>query len=549
MMALQIKSTLIFIFSLMLPGFLQSQPNSYTIYVSPGDSIFTFEKNYSTGKSIRKLVGVGSTLTSKFVKVTPLLIKSAKRKVKRVVVNPSDKSKEITILQVPVPARNDSDELFENISSIIHPKKVKFYARKFKTLKNYIRYYNDREKSDAGVTGGSFFYSGSEEQEGAVTDDDEELLKFKESYDFATTALLNSFFERTGFLDTTSKLILNRSRLSIEAELKEVTMAMLQNTGGPGVGYANLDLKIEWKFQDRYENTVFSMQTSTLSDIFSITEKGKEDSLFASIWFDALEASVYKILASDQWKTKAVEYRKEQKAYIDSLNTIYLTPAKEGIQNFRESLPSVVTLKGPKGHGTGFYITEDGYLITNYHVIANNEPLKINNDSLRTVNIVRWNKEYDLALLKVSLEMPSDPDSATVAEAVPDSLQSEEKTEQVSMKKTIADTSVYKPLVLRSKIFPEGTDVYAVGTPFDVELEKTITAGIVSAVRKWESVEIIQTDVSINPGNSGGPLMLKNGEVIGVVSSKYFGVYVEGIGFALPVKYISEGLKISFSRP
>jgi serine protease Do len=73
-----------------------------------------------------------------------------------------------------------------------------------------------------------------------------------------------------------------------------------------------------------------------------------------------------------------------------------------------------------------------------------------------------------------------------------------------------------------------------------------LTAGIVSNLRKNNKLELIQTDAHISPGNSGGALINASGELVGIVSSKAMGIVTEGIGFAIPVKYINERLKVNF---
>ena len=91
-----------------------------------------------------------------------------------------------------------------------------------------------------------------------------------------------------------------------------------------------------------------------------------------------------------------------------------------------------------------------------------------------------------------------------------------------------------------------GEAVYAIGNPIGYEFRKTITSGIISATNRTIKIEendsvtymtdLIQTDASINPGNSGGPLILPNGEVIGINTVKI--TSAEGIGFAVPINVV-----------
>jgi len=88
----------------------------------------------------------------------------------------------------------------------------------------------------------------------------------------------------------------------------------------------------------------------------------------------------------------------------------------------------------------------------------------------------------------------------------------------------------------------DGTRLYAVGTPKDYELSQTVTQGILSARRKLESWNFIQTDADINPGNSGGALVTQDGKLVGVNVLKRRNA--EGLGFAIPVNEISKYLEL-----
>jgi serine protease Do len=99
-----------------------------------------------------------------------------------------------------------------------------------------------------------------------------------------------------------------------------------------------------------------------------------------------------------------------------------------------------------------------------------------------------------------------------------------------------------------SEGIPVGDEVYAIGTPFDVELGATLTKGIISGRRKDGNRTLIQSDVSISPGNSGGALVDAQGTLIGIVNQKIFGMGVEGIGFAIPAHYLEDALGLKWSE-
>lgn len=173
---------------------------------------------------------------------------------------------------------------------------------------------------------------------------------------------------------------------------------------------------------------------------------------------------------------------------------------------------AVVQVRTPGGLGSGFFINEEGYLITNFHVIEGETQISIevyenrngqlDRKNYKQVRIVAMNKFADLALLKV--EDKDAPRFAWVPLARPDYL------------------SV-------------GDRVFAIGSPLG--LERTVTEGIVSTKTRQLMGEVyMQTTTQINPGNSGGPLFNLRGEVAGITNMKL--AFGEGLGFAIPVEIV-----------
>jgi len=177
------------------------------------------------------------------------------------------------------------------------------------------------------------------------------------------------------------------------------------------------------------------------------------------------------------------------------------------LEFFRRFMPDMPDRgQARQGLGSGFIISEDGYILTNAHVVAEFDDVNVRlADSKREfkAKVVGLDKRSDVALLKVD------------AEGLPTA--------------KLGDSSKLEP----------GDWVAAIGSPFG--FANTITAGIVSA--KGRSlpdemyVPFIQTDVAVNPGNSGGPLLNLQGEVIGVNSLIYSGTggYM-GVSFAIPIE-------------
>lgn len=158
--------------------------------------------------------------------------------------------------------------------------------------------------------------------------------------------------------------------------------------------------------------------------------------------------------------------------------------------------------------GSGFVLTSDGYIVTNYHVVKDADTVTVTmyNGDEYNAQYVGGDEDYDIAVIKVE---------ATGLPAV-----------------TLGDSSLLNV----------GDHVLAIGNPLG-ELTFSMSGGMVSSVNRTINVDgtpfnMIQTDTSINPGNSGGPLMNSYGEVVGIVSAKYSSYSdesVEGLGFAIPI--------------
>ena len=166
----------------------------------------------------------------------------------------------------------------------------------------------------------------------------------------------------------------------------------------------------------------------------------------------------------------------------------------------REPTPRGVSM------GTGFLISEDGYLLTNHHVVANAMEVRVRLDDHRQFDaeVVGSDEQSDVAVLKI------DADNLTVLQP--------------------GDATGVRA----------GQWAVAIGSPFG--LEQSVTAGIVSAVGRsnryadQQYVPFIQTDVAINRGNSGGPLLNTRGEVIGINSQIFSNSGgFQGVSFAIPI--------------
>jgi hypothetical protein len=145
-----------------------------------------------------------------------------------------------------------------------------------------------------------------------------------------------------------------------------------------------------------------------------------------------------------------------------------------------DAVGAVVLVLSGGGHGSGFLVSTDGYLMTAEHVVGSDKYVKIRwSDGLEGVGeVVRTDKRRDVALIKT-------------------------------------DPRGRQPLALRRESPQPGDTVFAIGAPIDPKLQNTVTRGVVSANRIMDGFSFIQSDVTVDPGNSGGPLLDEQGRVLG----------------------------------
>jgi S1-C subfamily serine protease len=169
-----------------------------------------------------------------------------------------------------------------------------------------------------------------------------------------------------------------------------------------------------------------------------------------------------------------------------------VTPLSEGTSALQAA---VVTVKIEGAHGSGFFISRDGYLLTNHHVVTENKFVTVKLTTGRQLpgEVVRTNKTRDIALVKVN-------ESGMTA------------------------------LPLRLDAPEVASEVYAVGTPRDEKYSTTITKGIVSAYRTENDLSLLQSDVAIHPGNSGGPMVDRFGNV---VAASVAGLTISGVSVSI----------------
>jgi S1-C subfamily serine protease len=194
-------------------------------------------------------------------------------------------------------------------------------------------------------------------------------------------------------------------------------------------------------------------------------------------------------------------------------------PASGSIEDLvGAALPAVASIDAGNARGSGFFVRPD-IVVTNEHVISGQSSVQVYAGGAKyTARVVSASVAIDLAVLQVYSPNP----------------------QQRTLR--LGSTAMVRP----------GQEVIAIGNALGA-FSNTVTRGIVSAVRKTDSVTLIQTDAAINPGNSGGPLLDRSGTVIGINSMGISRRISEGLGFAIAIEHATQLLNgrvaSSFTTP
>lgn len=326
----------------------------------------------------------------------------------------------------------------------------------------------------------------------------------------------------TGFIDTVNKVFSdNNNTLVLEGVINKVFLYEI-NSAKKMDSYYKSKLQIKWYIKNTYNEILDSIETKTFSGDFIKPEwvlnadeyNKKQIETFEKIYADAIDIS-YLRLHNDP---KLKKYINQETNFKTADNLLTIKGPTSIVSKTGDASAGSVIVKTKDGHGSGFAISNDGYIITNYHVIAGRLNNKVN--SVKVINsageeleatVVRVNKYRDVALLKVN----------------------------DIFEKAFKCSSV--------KSFKNMQDVYTIGAPKSIELGQSITTGIISNERKSNNNNLLQLSMSVNGGNSGGPLFDTQGNLHGVIVSKLVGQNTEGVSFAIPGYLLQEYLNINFN--
>lgn len=341
--------------------------------------------------------------------------------------------------------------------------------------------------------------------------------------DLIFTGSLNYTLKNMRFIDTTNHVFPNiNNSLYLNSTIKSITFHEVKSPYSNTAQYSSkpsrvmpnhlfaIELSIDWDVLDFYKQKVATIRTVEKSDLFTIPYGSGSDEIqktVVSALKDNMDFSIMNLRRqlSDK-KLLAITNVKENNTTIELARPQAQNRTKE---DFRKSCVIITT---DDGFGSGTVISEDGYIVTNYHLLAGTKKITVtfSDSTTAEAEVVRKAMDADMALLKVK------------------------KTGLI-------------PFTLSQDNDPEiGGDVWAVGAAGSVELGVNLSHGIISGVRKTNGMLMLQTDAGLNKGNSGGALVNEKGIAMGIVSLKLMGKGVEGIGFALATKDVMDKLGLKY---
>jgi S1-C subfamily serine protease len=228
--------------------------------------------------------------------------------------------------------------------------------------------------------------------------------------------------------------------------------------------------------------------------------------VFFSLLGIALVCAFAGIEPMSSFKDRATVWVGDKWETVASVTPTSISPTStpDGVTNALAKIePTVVMVEVEEDIGSGMIIDESGYILTNNHVVEGVQSaiVTLKEGGQFPSEVIGRDELRDLAIIKIS-----------------------------------ASGFKFPSVVLgNSDKIETGEEVIAVGYSLGLGDSTTISKGIISAFRYSDSVRYIQTDAAINPGNSGGPLINLNGEVVGIVTFKFVGEGVEGMGFAIAI--------------
>lgn len=330
--------------------------------------------------------------------------------------------------------------------------------------------------------------------------------------------LFLSEFNRSGYrlVDEDSALNIDfKNRLKLKAKLVTIKINSCRKGGRHSTHTSNdVYLKIDWLLEDSLSKK--ELYSGISEGIYKGISKPARKNGTPQAISRALTVAINNVLAN-RVLTRAlgkVDSSMSTKNATDTINIKYKYSANT--KSFKSKLKrlqkSTVTIRTPEGHGSGVFISGDGYILTNAHVVKGS----------RQVLVILDDEELEATVIRI------------------------EPIRDVALLKTIRRTRITSSKLSTTK--PEvGDRIYVIGTPLSESLSHTVTSGIISAMRLRNELSFYQTDASINKGNSGGPVYNEFGELVAISVSGMLTKSGAGLGlnYLIPINDALDSLNIT----
>jgi hypothetical protein len=410
-------------------------------------------------------------------------------------------------LEHKLPVRTDGQK-YINISKV----KLDIKNKNKNIVDLYTNYYNGINKDKFDELEQKYLKNQTKQEEReakknkktvSYLDNSHENIKYD---DTKYTADLYKLLKNTGYIDTVNIFFADHNNtIYLEGSIEKIYA--LNVYGKAYSKYLKSKVYLTWYIKNYFDEVLDSIKTYEYSGDFSYEDKTTLEEKVVKMVGDAVDISYLNL----HDHPTLLKYMPVESDFSSKDSVLNLPNTKNYITNKAEAGVASVIVKTKNGHGSGFAVTNDGYIITNYHVVAQSqdELTIINSDGIAVKGkLIRYNKYRDIALIKVNMNFPK----------------------------------VFS--LTQEKKFHNLQEVFTIGAPKSVELGQTVSTGVISNERNYNNNKLIQLNMAVNSGNSGGPVFDGMGILHGVIVSKAIGKNTEGISFAIPGYLIREYLNI-----
>jgi S1-C subfamily serine protease len=283
------------------------------------------------------------------------------------------------------------------------------------------------------------------------------------------------------------------SDLSLSAEIIDMRLALCDTGSDTNLNRYTQNssyLKVRWEIFDNLKReVVYTTQTEGVDDYIRKPPRLNGAPISMEL---AFQHAVEWLFSKQEFVDLISGHSEVVDNQVSSLDSIDAAVTYgDNTSSFTEKIKRIksasATVRTISGHGSGFVISDQGYVLTNNHVVSNR----------KEVLVIISGREYPAKVMKT------------------------DSRRDVALLKILDDYSGY-PVEINNDAVEWGESIYLVGTPLDESLDFSISRGIISSFRDIKGQPYYQTDAAANPGNSGGPVFNEYGNVIGITVSGLF---------------------------